>query len=548
LAGLIAALLIAPLPAAAFPFTDPTNSGVVPQGQPLEPADQHDLQRQMQLGAGMDSAGPGWTILPRLSVQGVFNDNVLQSETGRRWDVGTFVTPGVSVIGDLPRVQLRLNYDPTVQLYARTPSQNGLSQQLVGTGLITVVPDLFYIDARALAGVQATMGGPGGVGGLGSGGVGVPGVMTPSLVGTIGVPKNDRLQTFSFGASPYLVHRFGDWGTGKIGFSLDNTTSASVTGFAPSPFPADGQRATRTEEIAQFETGSAFLPWRNLTILDQTNTTGTQDSVRRTASNMLGYMVNRTVTVFGALGMEDIKYSGPVSLHTSGPTWAVGTTLTPSPDAQITVSYGHHDGVNGFGLSGDYAVTARTRVNARYSTGLSTDLEQIANQLQLGSVDTFGNLVDSQTGGPLFGGLNAIGQNPGVYRVETLTLGSTTVLDRDTVNVSFSWQRQTSTGMVNSPTVPASGSRFQAQTVSGSWLHQLSPVLGLSTAASYSYRQSPDQSGGDGSSLAATVALQYTFTETLTGTARYVFFNRSYSAPGQSMYQNLFLVGVTKQF
>jgi len=44
------------------------------------------------------------------------------------------------------------------------------------------------------------------------------------------------------------------------------------------------------------------------------------------------------------------------------------------------------------------------------------------------------------------------------------------------------------------------------------------------------------------------VSLQYLFTETLAGDVRYSYFNRMSAVPGQNIYQNLFIVGINKQF
>jgi hypothetical protein len=48
--------------------------------------------------------------------------------------------------------------------------------------------------------------------------------------------------------------------------------------------------------------------------------------------------------------------------------------------------------------------------------------------------------------------------------------------------------------------------------------------------------------------LATSVAVQYLISQTLAASARYSFFDRISTTPGQSYYQNLVLVGLTKQF
>jgi hypothetical protein len=68
----------------------------------------------------------------------------------------------------------------------------------------------------------------------------------------------------------------------------------------------------------------------------------------------------------------------------------------------------------------------------------------------------------------------------------------------------------------------------------------------MSSAVAYgTYHQS---NSGNQHSVGATVATQYLITQTLAATARYAFFDRISTTPNQSYYQNLVLVGLSKQF
>jgi hypothetical protein len=54
--------------------------------------------------------------------------------------------------------------------------------------------------------------------------------------------------------SPYLLHQFKDYGTGKIGVSIDASHYSTIHDFFASPFPAGGTNAQSlltTEQIAQ---------------------------------------------------------------------------------------------------------------------------------------------------------------------------------------------------------------------------------------------------------------------------------------------------------
>ena len=123
-----------------------------------------------------------------------------------------------------------------------------------------------------------------------------------------------------------------------------------------------------------------------------------------TISNQLGYAVNRDWEVYGQLGYEKLNFGGVPPTRVDDMTWGFGVVWTPNPDSQITLGYGHVNGVSGVQLSAYYALTARTRITASYTTGLQTNLGQIQGQLDLQALNQNGQAVDALTGAPLFNG------------------------------------------------------------------------------------------------------------------------------------------------
>ncbi len=144
--------LLGPRCAMAFPASDPSNPSVESDIPPPTDADlRHQLQLQSGFGAGAAGAG-GWSFVPRVSLQEMYTDNVLQTSNNRRWDLVTLFTPGFSLLGDVPNAQVKLDYGPELREDLRTPQEDGVTQQLLGTGLFTLVPDELFVDARAVAG------------------------------------------------------------------------------------------------------------------------------------------------------------------------------------------------------------------------------------------------------------------------------------------------------------------------------------------------------------------------------------------------------------
>lgn len=597
--GLAAVLLLARTGGvAAFPLLDTITGQPVPQGTELEGPAAQDLQHQLRLVNGLGApAGGGWTFVPRIDWQEGLTDNVLQVHSPRDADLVTYVAPGIGIAGDLPRVKMTFDFAPTLALYARTSDLNALTEQMNGLGNVTLVPDLAYVDVRAVAGVHNLYGGLGGLGALGSpaGAAATPQTAIPTLAGNgVGLNRNNEVQTTSVGISPYLLRRFGDWGTGRLGDSFNVSRSETLPGFAASPIPtggANGQTLVSNEESAHFVTGDFLQFFRDSFDVDliQSQTTtdangatlanglpaqaGVFTSSRMIVTDQVNYALTRTLNVFASGGHEDITYSnqsaqsitgvtyttgangqpvpnytfgntGPPSIHDL--TWSLGATWTPNPDSSLTVSYGHLDGFNSFTANGHYALTPRTMLTVSYGSTLGTQLENVQNQLSLAGTNGTGTLVNGLTGGSLFGGTNALSVEDGVFRITTLAVGSTTTLDRDIISISLLMAKQTSAGGSN-------GASLDSKTVNLSWLHQMRPDMTVSAALSYAIEDQgagalPASNPGDSTSIAAGVAWQWQLSDTLSASLRYSFFERQSSVTIYQLSENLIILGISKRF
>jgi hypothetical protein len=578
--GLAAALgMIRTNGAAAFPLIDPSNQDQVPQGTELAAPDAQDLRHQLQIVNGLAApAGGGWTFVPRIDLQEMLTDNVEQAHSPRRADLATYFAPGFSLAGNQPRVQMTLSYAPTLSLYARTGSLDALTEQLNGLATVTLAPDLAYVDLRALAGVQSLYGGFGGLGAVGApaGTAATAQAGIPVLAGNAaGLNRNNEVQTASFGISPYLLHSFGDWGSGKLGYSLGLTRSDSLAGFFAPPYPTggpNGQTLLSNEVIGHYATGEILSFVQDSVDVDilhgQTSYDGTGPAQPNGTSSSsifltdkVSYALTRDVVVFASGGHEDITYSNQV-VSTLGPngqiqqssfsnapgprihdfTWSLGGTWTPNPDSSLTVSYGHQNGFNAFTVNGHYQATPRTLLSVSYGSTLGTQLQYLQNQLNLAAPNGTGAEVNGLTGGSLFGATNALAVRDGVFRTDTLTVGSSTSLDLDIISVNLLLTRQTAT----------SGAGVSATSNGGSaaWLHQMRPDMTLSAALSLAVQDQTATAGrsGDTTSVAASLAWQYHLSETLTASVRYSFLEQQGPAAIYNIYENMLILGISKTF
>lgn len=545
--------------AKAFPLIEQANPETSAPSE-LSPSDAQDLQHQLQLADGLAAPpGGGWTIIPTVSLQEALNDNVFQVHSPRRADLTTYVSPGIAVAGDTSRLHFTASYSPTVEINAINGSQNALTQQLDAVGLLTVVPDRLYVDLRAVAGVQATNGLFGNYGSLGYGGTAIP--STGGFLGTtgsgIGLAKNNRTQTWSFGVSPYTVGRLGSYGDYRIGGSVDVSHSASANGFFVMPFGGGNsdQTLVTTQQVAHFSSGDYLTAFQDQVDVNLSQSQSTSDfqsdqpffpsgdttSHRASISDQLTYHYNQTWAFFGSLGWEVIKYSGSDQLNINGATWSIGTTVTPNPDTSVTISYGRQEGANSVNFNARYRATARTVVSASYSSTVGTQLQNLQRQLDLATASKNGGLVNGQTGGTLFNN-NVLNVQPGVYRFNSFVLNSTTNLDRDSISLAAGYTRQKSIG-----SGVFQDNSSEVEYGSAQWVHSLTPLMAVSAAASYT-RQRYSNGNGLVQSVAIGAAMQYMLSETVTTSARYLFNDQIASRPGLSLYQDLFIVGITKQF
>jgi hypothetical protein len=152
-----------------------------------------------QIWAAPAVAEGNWTFTPRIAGQELYTDNVLLTPTNRRSDLVTTLSPGLSITGESPRLRGTFDYAPTVQLYAFTPDLNFVGQNLYANGTATIVPDLFFLDARGSLSAQPATPGLG---------TGLLATSAPSLLGPTvftpsqAIPRSQLAQVESFSASP----------------------------------------------------------------------------------------------------------------------------------------------------------------------------------------------------------------------------------------------------------------------------------------------------------------------------------------------------------
>lgn len=510
--------------------TDPTAGNIRPQ-----------LERFLQPQTSLVGR-PAWLFTPAIETDFGVTDNVYRAAAPRRTDVFTLITPQLVVSGDTAHVTANLAYSPQFTVYANTGSQTQVAQYFNGQALATILPDAVFLDLRGSI-TQSS---------LTNGGF--------NQVQTQSYGNQNTVQTETFSISPYATQRFGGWGTGTVRYTFTrslqdnqgnqnnqpfvNTSNTLNSVSGQSGYGSVGNLSTSTE-YATFTTGENFGRYNLTPSVSATQYSGSgsyNGAYRNEAQVQLAYAINHKFSLTSSIGYQDLAYAGtPASFgyagstgyRFNGATYSVGFTYAPNPDTKLSIQYGRLDGGDQVSFDGEFSPSPRTRFLARYSTAITSDLQQSQSQLANTTVGNSGIVTDTRTGAPVTnGGYNGL-QN-GVYRLNRFSATLLYLQERD--SYSFSIGNDQRTTLTTTPTylnnglVPA-GTNTNSTYASVQWQHDLSPDMNFSTSAQYGISTNTGQLVGAGNQNSATLSLSAilsrTFTQTLTGSLRYTYANVS---------------------
>lgn len=488
------------------------------------------------------------TYTPYFGGQELVTDNVLLTPTNQKSDLVTSISPGITVNADTTRLHGTLDYSPTFYLYAFTPGQNQVGQNLYANGTATLARDLLFFDARGYATFQPST--PGLTNGV------LGGVPTLSSVGgpvsssSQGIPSSQLTQVTSFSASPYLVHRFDGFGTGELRYTLSDTNFSGGTNVLSVPNGVALQNTTQTtnEATALFQTGENFGRLASRLLLNSAQSGGT--GVFNNASHQIAtvdsaYAITRRISALATFGYEDIRFSGVPPTRIKDVVWAGGILLTPSSRTKITVTYGHQDGITAPNVSVSYAPTELTTLSVSYSEGLSTAAQDIANNLAVSDVNVTGQLIDTRTSLPLLISNPALGLQSGVFRSKNLTSTAALNLKRDQISVSVYYSNN---GLVAQST-PGTGTSEESTGGTLTWSHELSERSTLNFSSGYTHFNFPSSTTTSEENLFTIGATAtYMFSSSLTGWAGCYHINRDSPQPSLRLTSNSAFVGFRKNF
>lgn len=452
-------------------------------------------------------------IQPSIALDLIYNDNIDGTARNKRDDIITRITPAVLINLDSTRFQGTFSYAPQIEIYTQNSGENRVNQRFNGQGLATVVPGLFFVDARGSANVQTLSGGGG-------------------LDEDTSSSRDNLVQTYSFSVSPFAVYRFGGTATARVGYvmsyvnqdTVDNDGGSSFSNLPPDQrqFSFTPSEYTSHQFYSVVRTGEDFGRFAAQGTLSGTIFDGGgmyDGAYRHIALLETRYAITPTIAPLAELGYERQRFNTVPRTDVDGIVWALGVRLTPTPESVIVAKYGRRDGFNSFYLNGTLEVGARTRLFANYSERLTTSALEAGDLLSTTTLDPLGNPVDAMTGQPVVPSFanSTLGIQSSLARVKSATASASQTWLRDTFTLTLGYTERVP--VADAPGTVTPGFRQESYSAGLSWGHDLGERTKLTSFGSYS-RTSSD-TAGDGNTYTAGTALTYLMSPTLVGSLSY---------------------------
>ncbi len=470
-------------------------------------------------GTGSDAMAEQWRVLPRVTVEQAYNDNIDLTRKGTETsDFITSISPGVSVRGTGRRLALNFDYDPEQILFLENSSRNELRQRFRGFGNAELIEQLLFLEA--------------------SGSVNQQFVDNTDAIGgtTLTGSRNLRtVQTYSLG--PILRNHLGSFADAETrynfnAFLVDDESVADSTQHEFSFLLTSGRQFTdlawdfnATASNAERENGSATF-------------SGTEIE-RRLAKLNAQYAFNSTWSLLAGLGYE--KIDDPTLFDPPDDViWDVGFQVRPNSVSTARFTVGRRFGGSNYNAEVDYRPSPLTRLRASYIQAINTSQSLGAQDLASLSLSPQGTLIDSETGLPFLPGDPRFGLSNSAFRQDRFSAGieHTSLRNRYSLEI-FDEKREFD--------VQAQNDTHSRGVVLG-FNRSLTPLLSLNLSGSYSLTKFENQSEREDNLYSANAGLSYRLSETAQARVTYRRTERDSNGANGDLVENFVAVTLLKEF
>jgi len=262
----------------------------------------------MQLSAG------DWKIAPHMAVKGTYSDNADLSNTDKKSQFYTQVTPAVAIQREGGgRVQLELNYE--LDYTKNRPGNRGrpIAHFLDSDMQAELFKNVLFLDASIGAYLSSLTSG---------------GQRGRDSVGDV----SDPVQTYVYTLSPYFKHHVGQYFDILTRYTFDQVLYSGK----------GGSGSKNNQVLVAINSGTHFsrLGWGISSRHSKTNNRdGAKDSDTTSINGNVSYLIDRKWRINLGGGKIDYDIQSSHS-STDGFTWNAGATWTPNPRTVMGFSYG----------------------------------------------------------------------------------------------------------------------------------------------------------------------------------------------------------------
>lgn len=291
-----------------------------------------------------------WKFTPRVGLTEIYSDNVRLTPAGtERSEFITQVTPGLTITGDGPRLQVRANYEMQNFAYGKRGNFNS-NHQFNGVADAELVDQLFFLNGKASISQNP---------------ISPFDVQSASNANQVG----NRTDIRTYSISPYLRHRFGNAAVAEMRYSHDSTSSNT------------GGLLDSNSDSLRFsvDSGSAFRTvgwgWRySRQDIDYDNANSLRNE--ETAAS-LRYLLTPRFALTSSVGYEKSNYLS-LGAKPQGSFWQAGVSWAPTSRTNLDASGGQRY----YGKS--YSLQARHRTRRTvWSLGFSDQVSTTQTQFQI---------------------------------------------------------------------------------------------------------------------------------------------------------------------
>lgn len=475
-------------------------------------------------GGSAVAHGPEWRIVPSISVQESFDDNVRQAVPGKEEsDFTTTVSPGIDISRQGLSNIFHLNYAFSVIRHKDSDDLDRYQHQLSEASTTIFLPESLFLDTRASVSQQV--------------------INSAGSISAVNAnaPKNNLTTVSNFSLSPYWRSRYQGWVNSELRYSFSGSIAGSgqvsdTTTNRITETLSNGPEFSRLLWTATLDDSETDRGGSTQVIAGTTNQSTTVS--RRLAQFSPEYLVNSYVSLLGGVGYEVIE-DPSLRNDIREPIGSVGVKLRPGPRTVLIGQLNHRFERNYFTGSASYLLGPTIRIDASYTEGIETSQSLANNQLSFLGTDEFGNFVDSRTAQAFQIGDNSFSLSDSAFRQKRSEVRGNAVLGRNTYNLlAFSEERTTDQTLITQ----------SSYGVTANYHRLVNLLTDFNLTGRYRLTDFGTSDGRRDEQLGASAFLTYRLTNTLQGTLSYDLLIRTSNVANQDSTENVVTVGLRKTF